>query len=108
MRIFDIVSMYTSGLLELIFAALGFAVLGTVVMKALSVALGGDIASADFLLFLWQSLVFVALWPGQTFWTIERATSCGRRHSIIGVPTEDDLVLQNHQMARRIRNQARE
>ncbi len=108
MRVLDIFSMYASGLVELIATALGFAVLGTVVMKAISVALGGEIETASFLLFLWQTLIFIGLWPGQTFWTIERTTSCGRQHSIIGVPTEDDRARENRLMAQRIRNQARD
>lgn len=108
MRKRDIIAMYWSGLLELALASLGFAVICLIGMQMLARMTGSEIDATGVLSFCWQIAMLMALWPGQTFWTIRRETPCGYTHSIIGVPSDDDLRMQNRQLARRIRQRVRD
>lgn len=108
MRRRDIIAMYSSGLIELALAALGFAVIGLIAFQFLARMTGAEIHATGVLSFCWQIAMLMALWPGQTFWTIQRTTPSGYTHSIIGVPSDDDLRSQNRQMARRIRQRLRD
>lgn len=104
MRMRDILAIYSSGLCELVLSALGVAVTALLVFQMLS-SVSGLIIDADaLLLFAWQSMILLALWPGQTFWTIRRTTPDGFEHSVIGVPSDDDMRLENHRRARRLRD----
>ncbi len=104
MRLRDIVSIYSSGLCELVLSALGMAIAALLMFQMLSAVSGFAIDADAVLLLFWQSAIFLALWPGQTFWTIRRTTPCGFEHSIIGVPSDDDMRLKNHRQARQFRN----
>ncbi len=101
MRKRDIISMYSSGLCELALAALGVAVLCLVGLQIIAQLANHRLDADGILLFTWQSAVFMALWPGQTFYTIRRTTPCGREHAIIGIPSDDDLCLANRRNAQR-------
>jgi ribose/xylose/arabinose/galactoside ABC-type transport system permease subunit len=102
MRRRDVLSIYSSGLTELVLAALGFAVLLSGGMQILARALDSPFDATGALLFSWQAIVLLALWPGQGFWTIRRRTAQGREHSIIGRPCEDDIIASNRRAARRM------
>ena len=108
MRIRDIISMYSSALCELAMAALGFAIIALIGLQLLARLAGADMNASGILLFSWQIIVLMALWPGQTFWTIRRSTPCGLEHSIIGVPSDDDMRVMNRRMARRMSNRVRD
>ncbi len=101
MRKRDIFSVYFRGLAELAFVALGFAIAGLLCMQLIAMLTEKIIYAESALLFIWQSLVLLALWPGQTFWTIRRTTAHGFEHSVIGLPSDDDLRVLNHRAARR-------
>ncbi|MEM9577864.1 MAG: hypothetical protein AAF999_12725 [Pseudomonadota bacterium] len=101
MRKRDIFSVYFRGLAELAFVSLGFAIAGLLCLQLLAILIAMRINPEAALLFVWQSLILLALWPGQRFWTIRRTTAHGFEHSIIGVPSDDDLRLRNHRAARR-------
>ena len=103
MRVKNILSVYSSGLCELVLTALGAAIAILMVMQIISQAMGVAIDAEAILLFSWQGAVFLGLWPGQTFWTIRRRSSCGFEHSIIGVPSDDDMRVANHRRARALR-----
>lgn len=107
MRKRDILSIYASGLCELVLSALGAAVLSLMIFQTLGKSVGLSVNAEAILLFSWQIIVFMALWPGQTFWTIRRKSSVGYEHSVIGVPSDDDMRLENHRRARRLRDARR-
>lgn len=104
MRRRDIISIYASGLCELCLSALGFAITGLILLQTCAMVFETILNAEAVLLFFWQCIMLMALWPGQTFWTIRRKTSAGREHSIIGAPSEDDIVAQNRVSARRFCN----
>lgn len=104
MRKRDILSVYCSGLLELALGALGCAVLGLIALQVIARLTGSGIDAEAALLQCWQAVMLMALWPGQRFWTIRRRTGSGFEHSVIGVPSDDDMRRQNHRVARNICN----
>lgn len=104
----DVLSVYSSGLCELVLAALGAAAAVLLTFSLVGFVFGIPVDADAVLLFSWQIVIFCALWPGQTFWTIRRTTSSGRVHSIIGVPSDDDLRDLNHRRARLIRGAMRD
>lgn len=107
MRLRDIVSVYSSGLCELVLSALGMAVAALLILHLFG-SFSGLVIDADaVLLFTWQSLIFLGLWPGQTFWTIRRTTPCGFEHSVVGIPSDDDMRVRNQRRARRLRDRLR-
>lgn len=108
MRRRDIIAMYFSGVLELALSCLGIATAALLGVQILSHLVEAEIQPTGILLFSWQIAMLMALWPGQTFWTIRRTTPCGYEHSIIGVPSDDDMRIQNRLMARRIRQRVRD
>lgn len=108
MRKRDIIAMYSSGLLELALAALGCSVIGLIAMQLLASLIGTEVDASGALLFIWQIIVFMSLWPGQRFWTIRRMAPSGYVHSIVGTPSDDDLRVENRRTAQRIRQQVRD
>jgi hypothetical protein len=104
MRNRDILSIYASGLCELALGALGFAIIILMAMQMMALAGGFHIDAGGVLLFAWQTIVFLALWPGQTFWTIRRITPEGFEHSVIGIPSDDDMRVTNHRVAQQMRH----
>lgn len=107
MRRRDIISIYASGLCELCLSALGLAIAGLLLLQLCAMAFDTLLDAEAVLFFCWQCVMFMALWPGQTFWTIRRTTSLGHEHSIIGVPSDDDVSAMNRMSARRFSNRAR-
>lgn len=108
MRKRDILTIYATGLCELVLTALGAAIVVLMTFHLIGLAFGAPIDADSVLLFSWQAITLFALWPGQTFWTIQRTTPCGKVHSIIGVPSDDDMRVFNHRRARQmssVRNQ---
>lgn len=101
MRTREIISVYSSGLCELTLASLGFSTLLLMAMQTISLVAGFSINAEGVLVFGWQIVMLLALWPGQTFWTIRRTTESGFEHSVIGVPSDDDQRVMNHRTARR-------
>jgi len=101
MRKRDIVAMYSSGLCELTLCALGAATLWLITLKVFEQLTNVMIDANGALLFSWQSIMLLALWPEQRFWTIRRTAPNGREHSIIGMPSDDDMRLRNQRAARR-------
>lgn len=108
MRKRDILLVYASGLGELLLAAFCFAVVALILLQLLARAAGLWLDADAALLLCWQIILLLALWPGQRFWTIRRSTAGGHVHSVIGVPSEDDLRLMNRRTARRIAMQPRD
>ena len=108
MRKRDIIAMYTGGLLELALASLGFAIAGLIVVQMWAGLTGVHVDATGALTFSWQIIMLMALWPGQTFWTIQRTAPSGYVHSVIGKPSDDDLRGLNRRTARRIREQVRD
>ncbi|MEE4188063.1 MAG: hypothetical protein V2I76_06410 [Roseobacter sp.] len=108
MRRRDIISMYSSGLCELALTCLGIAIAGLILLQLVSIVTGVQINADGALAFSWQIAMLMGLWPGQTFWTIRRTTPNGLEHSIIGVPSDDDLRIHNRQTAQRICRQLRD
>lgn len=102
MRNSEILTVYTSGIAELVIAALGFAVAGLLGLQMCAVLTGSVLNAEAALTSIWQALILMGLWPGQTFWTIRRTTANGFEHSVIGAPSDDDLRLRNHHAARRV------
>ena len=99
MHVHDIVKMYFSALLEMALTAFGGALLAATLFHELAVRINMRIDTAEALFLVWQIIIFLGLWPGQCFWTITRQTHCGRRHSIIGIPTKDDICASNRSLA---------
>lgn len=108
MRKRDITGIYVSALLELSLASLGFAVIGLIGFQVLGRLTGFEVHATGALAFGWQIIVLMALWPGQTFWTIRRTTPSGFEHSVIGVPSDDDIRVENRRVAQRIRHRVRD
>ncbi|MEM9307772.1 MAG: hypothetical protein AAGA74_10775 [Pseudomonadota bacterium] len=100
MRRRDLLSMYSSALAELVLSSLCGAVLIIMALQFLAALFGAFLDSTDALLLVWQSLVLLGLWPGQRYWTIQRTNAKGIRHSVIGVPSEDDEIRLNRIAAR--------
>jgi len=103
MRKRDILYVYSSGLCELVLSALGGAIVVLMVFHMVGAVFGAPVVADAVLLYTWQVIIFFALWPGQTFWTIQRTTNSGRVHSVIGVPSDDDMRIDNHRRAQRMR-----
>ena len=82
--------------------ALGGAVLWLITLKIFEHFSAIPLDANGILLFSWQSIMLLALWPNQRFWTIRRLAPNGREHSIIGIPSDDDLRLINQRTAQRI------
>ena len=101
MRKRDILGMYSSGLCEMALAALGAATRWLIILKIFEEFTNVMIDANGALLFSWQSIILLALWPGQRFWIIRRTAPNGREHSIIGLPSDDDMRLHNQRNARR-------
>ncbi|MGA9434915.1 MAG: hypothetical protein WBV62_11845 [Roseobacter sp.] len=101
MRKRDILAMYSSGLCELALSALGVATVWLIALKVFEKVTFVTFDASGVLLFSWQSIMLLALWPEQRFWTIRRTAPSGREHSIIGMPSDDDLRLRNQRSARR-------
>lgn len=101
MRKRDIVVMYSSGLCEMALGAFGAATLWMITLKVFGHLADVMIDANGVLLFSWQSIMLLALWPEQRFWTIRRTAPNGREHSVIGMPSDDDLRLRNQRDARR-------
>lgn len=102
MRKRDILVMYSSGLFEMALSALGAAVLWLIALKVFEHFSAIALDANGVLLFSWQCIMLMALWPEQRFWTIRRLTPSGCEHSIIGIPSDDDLRLRNQRTAQRI------
>lgn len=108
MRKRDVISIYSSGLCELIFASLAFAIVVLLGLHLIAKATETALNASDALLLSWECIVLMALWPGQKFWTITRSTANGRQHSVIGQPTDEDLCAMHHRAAARYRNHLRD
>ncbi|MEM1351623.1 MAG: hypothetical protein AAGF27_04730 [Pseudomonadota bacterium] len=108
MRITEIIYIYASGLFELILSALGGAIVILMTVHLICSAYGTSVDAELLLILAWQIIVFFALWPGQQFWTIRRATQSGREHSVIGSPSDEDLRYENHRRAQRMSNALRD
>lgn len=102
MRHTDVLYLYSSGLCELVLSALGGAIIVLMTFHMIAAAFGVTVDANAVLVFSWQSIILFALWPGQTYWTIRRTTSSGITHSVIGVPSDDDMRLLNHRRAKRM------
>ncbi|WP_375230294.1 hypothetical protein [Roseobacter sp. S98] len=96
----DIFQMYFSGLAELAICALGWTVVVMLPLSGVVLASGQAQVPESAFFLVFSSAVLMALWPGQTFWTIRRKTSSGRVHSIIGQPSDDDIAAANRIAAR--------
>ena len=101
MRKRELLSIYASGMCELVLTALGFSVIALIGLQLLAGLTSAQLDANGALLLLWQMIILMALWPGQRFWTIRRTTASGREHSLIGIPSDDDLRCMNHIAARR-------
>ncbi|WP_300036098.1 hypothetical protein [uncultured Roseobacter sp.] len=98
----DVARIYIGGLTELFLSALGWTVVIMLPLHKLTVAgnIGLDTGAAFLLIF--SSIVLMALWPGQTFWTIRRKTAAGFEHSVIGAPSDDDEAARIRLMVRHL------
>ncbi|WP_298837717.1 hypothetical protein [uncultured Roseobacter sp.] len=88
----EILWIYLSGLTELALCALGWTILLMLPFACLLRAMEQTADPGSAFLFVFSSAVMMALWPGQSFWTIERRTRQGQIHSIIGRPSDDDIA----------------
>ena len=91
--------MYCTALIELVLTAFGAALLTVTLLHELAVRINMSINPGEALFLVWQIIIFLALWPGQGFWTITRHTASGRQHSVIGIPTADDIYAMNRHIA---------